>query len=117
MKSTKRPPFLKLLTGLLLLIVSNPITVSCQSHDPHRGMQCGNFASFTPKSLNDGYPKLNINFSVLGYQAKEDSLLEYASQNHITSLSLYDLYPVFRYNDTPNTDVNGVKLVELLCNL
>lgn len=101
---------------LLLLLLCIPVDASSQAHDPNRGMLCGNFASFTPKSLNDGYPKLNLDFSVLGNSAREDSLLEYAREHHITSLSLYDLYPVFRYNDTPNSDVNGVKLVELLCN-
>ncbi|MFN8181156.1 MAG: T9SS type A sorting domain-containing protein [Bacteroidota bacterium] len=101
---------------LIFLLLCVPVDASSQAHDPNRGMLCGNFASFTPKSLNDGYPKLNLDFSVLGNVAREDSLLEYAREHHITSLSLYDLYPVFRYNDTPNSDVNGIKLVELLCN-
>jgi hypothetical protein len=116
MNSTNKFQLIKFLLGLYFLILFNPFIILSQSYDPHRGMQCGNFATFTPKSLNDGYPRLSINFSVLGNTGKEDSLLEYSRKNHITSLSLYDLYAVFRYNDTPNTDVNGVKLVELLCN-
>ncbi|MFZ7106615.1 MAG: hypothetical protein ACO1HD_08350, partial [Bacteroidota bacterium] len=49
---------------LLLLLLCIPVDASSQAHDPNRGMLCGNFASFTPKSLNDGYPKLNLDFSV-----------------------------------------------------
>src|SRR5215203_4518800 len=94
-----------LLSALLLIV--NFYNLNAQAVDPHRGFQVGHFASFTPESINAGYGQLNLNFSILGNTQREDSLLQYACDNHITSLGLYDLYEVFKYTDSPGTSVGG----------
>ncbi len=79
-------------------------------------MTVTNFLNFTPHSINSGYPRVTAAFSILGTN-KEDSLLSYARDNHITYLELYDLYRVFRYNDSAGTVLpNGLSLIEGLCN-
>ncbi len=88
-----------------------------QSHDPHRGMTVTNFLTLTPASINNGIGKVSIPFTVLG-TPKEDSLLTYARENHITHLELYGVYKIFRYgNDTVNTVLpGGISLRTGLCN-
>ena len=86
-----------------------------QAVDPHRGLTVTQFLNFTPTSENNGYPRVAASFSILG-TPKEDSLLEYAKQNHITYLELYDVYKVFHYNDSAGTLLsNGETLIDGLC--
>ena len=80
-----------------------------QAVDPHRGLTVTQFLNFTPTSENNGYPRVAASFSILG-TPKEDSLLEYAKQNHITYLELYDVYKVFHYNDSAGTLLSNGEL-------
>ena len=66
---------------------------SAQFTHAGRGMYVDKF--FRTAKNTAGITVVNPVFSVLGVQAKEDSLLEYAKENHITYLVLYDLYYVF----------------------
>jgi hypothetical protein len=65
---------------IIILIFSNQ-KLTAQAFDPHRGIQVGHFAFFTPESINNGYGRLNLNFSILGNTQREDSLLQYACDN------------------------------------
>ena len=86
-----------------------------QATDPHRGLTVTKFLNLTPASINNGYPRVAVSFTILG-TPKEDSLLEYAMQNHITYLELYDVYRAFRYNDSPGTLLSsGETLLNGLC--
>ena len=69
--------------------------------DPHRGMYIDKFVK-TPLSTSS---RIDSTFSILSVDAnfdgvfeKEDSILKYASDNHITYLNLYDLHKVIGRN-------------------
>ena len=66
---------------------------SAQFTHAGRGIYVDKF--FRTAINTSGVTVVNPVFSILGVQAKEDSLLKYAKENHITYLILYDLYYVF----------------------
>ena len=66
---------------------------SAQFTHAGRGMYVDKF--FRTAINTGGATVVNPVFSILGIPAKEDSLLNYARENHITYLILYDLYYVF----------------------
>lgn len=66
---------------------------SAQFTHSGRGMYVDKF--FRTAKNTAGTIIVNPVFSVLGIPAKEDSLLKFAKENHITYLVLYDLYYVF----------------------
>ncbi len=104
---------LVLLINLFFLLFTNQLF--SQATDPHRGLTVTKFLKFTPASENNGSPRVAASFTILG-TPKEDSLLEYAMQNHITYLELYDVFRVFRYNASPGTFLsNGETLLNGLC--
>jgi hypothetical protein len=115
MNSTKA---IAVMLGIMTLLLSNlyfPSYSLAQSRDPHRGLTVTRFLQFTPASINSGYPRVSLSFSILG-TAREDSLLSYARDNHITYLEIYDLHRVFRYNDSAGTILpNGKSLIDGLC--
>lgn len=57
-----------------------------------RGMYVNRFFRTAVNSI--GAPIVDPNYSILSIAAKEDSLLQFAKDNHITYLILYDLYYV-----------------------
>ena len=66
---------------------------SAQFTHSGRGMYVDKF--FRTAKNTSGATVVNPVFSILGVEAKEDSLLNYAKANHITYLILYDLHYVF----------------------
>ena len=89
---------------LIFLLALKSVSLFSQNppeSDPHRGMYIDKFVK-TPLSTSS---RLDSAFSVLGVDAnfdgvfeKEDSILKYASDNHITYLNLYDLHKVIGRN-------------------
>lgn len=72
-----------------------------QAHDPGRGMYVDAFAlALDTHSLIPAY-------SILGNQAKEDSLFLFAKENHITYLALYNLFEIFQ-GDTIKTQLDNL---------
>jgi hypothetical protein len=61
--------------------------------DPGRGMYVNRF--FRTSTNQSGTVIVDPNYSILSIQDKEDSLLKYAHDNHITYLILYDVHRVF----------------------
>ncbi len=90
---------MKTLLFFLTLLVSSQVSAQfTPESDPRRGMYIDKFLK-TSLSSNS---KIDTAFSILGVDAdfdgvfeKEDSILRYASENHITYLSIYDLHKVF----------------------
>jgi hypothetical protein len=83
----------QLFTLLLLLLFFNSNAQYPAESDPHRGMYVDKFA----KRLQGG-TAYDPNFSILGVDEnhdgifeKEDALLNYCAENHITDIELYDL--------------------------
>lgn len=66
---------------------------SAQFTHAGRGMYVDKF--FRTAKNTSGATVVNPVFSILGVEAKEDSLLNYARENHITYLILYDLHYIF----------------------
>src|SRR5262245_45467000 len=64
-----------------------------QINEPGRGMYVNRF--FRTSANQSGNVIIYPNYSILGIQSKEDSLLTYARDNHITYLILYDLHRLF----------------------
>jgi hypothetical protein len=85
---------------LLIALLFVCCTVRAQfpdESDPHRGIYVDRFA----KKLQ-GTNEYDPNFSILGADInrdgifeKEDALLQYCSENHITDIELYDLEKIF----------------------
>lgn len=108
--------FFKLVIFSLIVIIFYPIKVNAQEKNPHRGLTVIHFIGFTPASINNGSAEVSLPFTVLGTD-REDSLLAYARDNHITHLELYDLHKVFRYDGDPGSLLpNGMHPVDALCN-
>jgi hypothetical protein len=83
---------------LLLLLLLTTFNLSAQfapEADPHRGMYIDKFFKLQLNSST----KLDPAFSILavdkdrdGIYEKEDELLEYVAQNHITYINMYDIH-------------------------
>ena len=87
-----------------------------QATDPHRGLTVTKLIRFTPASINSGgTPIVDISNTILG-TPREDSLLSYCRDNHITYLELYDMYLILRYDTMGCILPSGDSLVEGLCN-
>lgn len=86
---------------LLLSFLFQSFNSFCQypaESDPHRGIYVDRFA----KRLQGASNVYDPNFSILGVDMdrnglfeKEDALLDYCSENHITTIELYDLEKIF----------------------
>jgi hypothetical protein len=79
------------LASFLLLLFS--LNSSAQLTHGGRGMYVDKFFRTTVNT--SGSTIINQNHSILSIAAKEDSLLQYCKDNHITYLILYDLHYVF----------------------
>lgn len=77
---------------LVFFLLSSAHTYA-QIADSGRGMYVNRFFRTSVNSI--GAPIVDPNYSTLSIPAKEDSLLQFAKDNHITYLILYDLYYVF----------------------
>ena len=84
---------MKRIIFLFLLLCLIFFKTSAQFSHAGRGMYVDKF--FRTAKNTSGATVVNPVFSILGVQAKEDSLLNYARENHITYLILYDLHYVF----------------------
>jgi hypothetical protein len=82
----------KIVKFLLILWVSHFQSYAQLNH-AGRGMYVSNF--FKTAVTSGGIEIIDPNYSVLNITTKEDSLLLYAKNNHITYLILYDLHRVF----------------------
>ena len=80
---------------IFVFLILNAFDSYGQAIDPHRGLTVIRFLNFTPASINAGYPVVDSSVSILG-TIREDSLLLYCRDNHITYLELYDV----RFSDT-----------------
>ena len=79
---------------MLLVMFTGMLCLNASAQFTHngRGMYVDRF--FRTAINTSGATVINPVFSILGIPAKEDSLLNYARENHITYLILYDLYYV-----------------------
>ncbi len=82
-------PSLRIIAFLIFLSCS----AAAQVAHSGRGMYVNRFFRTSVNSL--GAPIVDPNYSTLSIAAKEDSVLQFAKDNHITYLILYDLYYVF----------------------
>ena len=87
MKLSLTKTFFTLITALFCFCANAQIANS------GRGMYVNRFFRTAVNSI--GAPIVDPNYSILSIAAKEDSLLQFAKDNHITYLILYDLYYVF----------------------
>jgi hypothetical protein len=78
---------------LFALLIFTSFSTLAQFTHSGRGMYVDHFFNTTVNS--SGNTIVNANLSILSIPAKEDQLLRYAQQNHITYLVLYDLHRVF----------------------
>ncbi len=79
------------LTLIFVLILISSLNVKAQHNLDHpRGMYVNRFFCFNRNTTNR-----NINTSILGNIQKENELLQYASDNHITYLILFDVPKIF----------------------
>ena len=67
--------------------------ICAQFSHPGRGMYVNKF--FRTAVNSNGNLGVDQNLSILSVTSKEDALLQYAKDNHITYLVLYDLHRVF----------------------
>src|SRR5688572_12017974 len=88
--------------------------------NPHRGMYIDKFF----KTELGSNSTVDPNFSILavdmnrdGIFEKEDAVLRYAAQNHITYLNLYDLHRIFgrNYSAWDQNRLRNVNMEEHLC--
>ncbi len=93
MKSTTAHLKVFILLFAILFVSLNKLLAQS---DPHRGLYIDDFA------LSDASGNLLPTFSILGQTAKEDSVLLYCKENHITYITLYGLNQVLD-NDTANS--------------
>jgi hypothetical protein len=76
--------------SLLLLFISSIFSIAQDfESDPHRGLYVDKFCTKTSGG------NLISALSIIGNQAKEDSLLRFAQKNHFTYLALFDLGQIF----------------------
>lgn len=87
---------IKLLTLLIAVLVFSNKLILAQAHDPGRGLYIDGFAATDNNTVTGN---LVPAFSILGQTTKEDSLLKYCAENHITYIILYNLSRVLD-NDT-----------------
>lgn len=71
-------------------------------NDPHRSLTVDGFVRFYNQSPNAGQARINPDHSILatdlnndGIYEKEVALVKFCNDNHITHISLYDLFRVF----------------------
>ena len=92
--------------------------------DPHRGMYIDKFLNFNTNSINNGAAFVDSSNSILsvdvnhdGIYEKEDRLLSYCRDNHITSIVLYDLRNIIGKGYTAWDPISSryVDLEEHLC--
>ncbi len=91
-----------LLTTLLLFISFYLQAQVLQPLDHPRGLYVNRFFSF-----NSGTITQNTNTSILGNAAKENELLQYCMDNHITYLTLFDVPKIFSTFGTPQWTTNS----------
>lgn len=82
---------------LLFFLCTSALAQFSPEHDPHRGMYVDRFW----KQKWNSNTEVDPTFSILtvdedhdGIFEKEDALLRYAAENHITYLALYDIYRI-----------------------
>ena len=68
------------------------LSASYGQTDPGRGMYVNRF--FRTSTNQSGTVIVDPNYSILSIPAKEDSLLKYAHDHHVTYLILYDVHRV-----------------------
>lgn len=97
----KKSVFLYLQILLCLVVKFTTAQPNLTESDPRRGMYVNKFVTYQTLTIYTGSNKLDTANSILGVDAnhdgvfeKEDRLLEYCRDNHITSLVLYDLRDV-----------------------
>ena len=106
---------INLTTLLVPLLLSNSLLAQnapMRIADPHRGMSIDNFFRINNSSVNAALPEVDTAHSILGVDVnrdgiyeKEVELISYCKQNHITTISLYDLGNVFKtFNINGATD-------------
>ena len=85
--------FCKIFFTFLVVVVIGQLQSSAQLNHTGRGMYVSRF--FKTAVVANGAEIIDPNYSILSIASKEDSLLLYAKNNHITYLILYDLHRVF----------------------
>ncbi|HNS13544.1 MAG TPA: T9SS type A sorting domain-containing protein, partial [Bacteroidia bacterium] len=91
----------KLLLFILLCINQNLLAQFSPEPDPHRGMYVDKFykTSLSSSSIIDtAFTIIGVDVNFDGIFEKEDSILRYAAENHITYLNLYDLHRIIGRN-------------------
>ncbi len=85
---------------LLLFISFQSLAQFAPESDPHRGMYIDDFMKFYPGTsiVDTSRSTLGVDRNFDGIFEKEDAILQYACENHITYLALYDLHKVIAAN-------------------
>lgn len=104
---------------LCVLITLSILLLFCmqlfsQAHDPLRGLYIEKLLMLQPQSAGSGYPRIDLTQTFLGNAAKEDSLLNYCMENHITYLTL-DAYKIMRYDPSVDGNQANFPLAQWLC--
>ena len=81
---------------LLLFISFQSLAQFAPESDPHRGMYIDDFMKFYPGTsiVDTSRSTLGVDRNFDGIFEKEDAILQYACENHITYLALYDLHKI-----------------------
>ncbi len=99
------------LTLIFVLILISSLNVKAQHNLDHpRGMYVNRFFCFNRNTTNR-----NINTSILGNIQKENELLQYASDNHITYLILFDVPKIFSTFGTSQWSTYSDMLSNFIC--
>lgn len=90
---------IKLLAFTLFLFITLPSHTSAQfapESDPHRGIYVDGFVKLNPANtaVDEALSILSVDKDHDGIFEKEDEVLRYACQNHITYLALYDTHKI-----------------------
>jgi hypothetical protein len=96
---------------LLLINLNNVLGQLSTALDPGRGIYVNNFFSWVNGSVHQ-----DPNYTILGYPAKEQELLDFCDKYHITHIILYDINDVIQTSDAvPTYTYNGKTIKQHFC--
>jgi hypothetical protein len=98
-------------TIVSLLFIFYVLQCSGQLADHPRGLYVNQF--FT--ASNNDWATVELDFTILGDLNKENDLLQYAKDNHITYLCLYDFRSIVKHDNAVTSNYYLPKLRDFIC--
>ncbi len=87
---------MKKINLLILLTLAFILKAFSQpANDPRRGIYVDKFVNYSGSTYLNSFSILGVDADLNGVFEKEEELLQFAEQNHITSLTLYDVAKIF----------------------